>query len=379
LSFELNGIKCFENIVKALESCKAGTEQRPWDSVRIFTLNLRKDCNEALPPSESVYKYLPPSVTSFHLTLPTAWVRNENHEWELQDILFTVPLHFPSNFLESLTTLFISCNWPGTQLFKVLQGCANVLSLTIDLQNGEPQYDFNDPFFQNLSDIPLVLPEVRTLRLRRCVPDGIYLLDLLQAPRLVTLDLEILGADISKPSVCQLHDHVSFTETIQNFLAQSECEETFQTFRLGDARIKTQELCQLFRSSLSIVIHLTLENVTLVDGDDYRDLSDFLESPDYLPSLETLELLRLPRSCRGCYTDYLLDSLWQRKPLERRDGQVVLPTDGLSGTGFLKKLIVTFKKDDSAYTGSFYHEDDGWPVQDWRRYTNMFVSIGPIP
>jgi hypothetical protein len=213
--------------------------------------------------------------------------------------------------------------------------------------------------------------------MRRCTPDGIYLLDFLQTPRLVILDLDFQGGDISEPSACQLHDHLSFTETIQNFFAQSECEETFQTFCLGNARIKTQELDQLFRSSLCIVIHLTLENVTLVGGSNYRDLSETLQSPDHLPFLETLELLRLPGSCRGDYIDALLCFLWCRQPVETYGGQVVLPIDGLSGIRFLKKLVVTFKEDDPPLPCSRGCEQ--LMVPKWRRYANMFVSIGPVP
>jgi hypothetical protein len=112
LALELEGIKCFEHIVRALEPCKVGTEQRPWDTVRTFTLGLRKDCNEPPTPSESVYKHLPPSVTYFHLTLQNAWeFVGDDDAWDPQRFVFySMPLHIPPNFVEKLTTFFISCN-----------------------------------------------------------------------------------------------------------------------------------------------------------------------------------------------------------------------------------------------------------------------------
>ncbi|RXW22976.1 hypothetical protein EST38_g2863 [Candolleomyces aberdarensis] len=371
LALDLSGIECFRSIVEALESCKVGMEQRPWDSVKKFTLSLQTDCNEPPPPSESIYKLLPPSVTSFHLTLPSAWDITAG-EWELQDIFFTMPLHVPSSFLETLTTFFISCNWPGRQLFEVLQKCVNVLALTIDLQHEGPPYDLQDPFFLNLSDVRLVLPEVRTLRIHRCTPAGIHVLDFLQAPRLVALDLGFQGGGASELSA--YHD---FIEILQNLLLESECEETFQSFRLANARIKTQELKRLFSSSLcSIVIHLTLEDVTLVDELEYWDLYRFLSWPDHLPFLKTLELLRLPRL--RSYIHELLDFLKERQPLEKRDGKVVLPTDG-SGVSLLEKLVVTFEKDDSSLPRDVSLDDDERAlIQEWRRYAHMFVSIGSM-
>jgi hypothetical protein len=121
------------------------------------------------------------------------------------------------------------------------------------------------------------------------------------------------------------------------------------------------------------MVHLTMEDVTL-DKDGYWYLYEFLSSTDELPHLEILELPSLPRDDH--HMPGLMDFLWQRQPIEIHEGKAVLPTEASPGVSLIGKLVVTFKKDDSSYTRNFYHDDDDWPIRDWRRYANMLVSIG---
>jgi hypothetical protein len=216
--------------------------------------------------------------------------------------------------------------------------------------------------------------------MRRCNSTSIPVLNFLRAPRLVVLDLDLAGGGLSDRTEYCIYPP---SRTLHDFLLESDCQETFQSFRLANAWVNTQYLLELFRYTLlQSVVHLTLEEVSFIDsdGDGYWALYECLSSPSKLPKLETLQLLLLPQTCH--FLEYFWNFLRLRQPLEICDGKAVFPREKL-GASLIKSLVFTFKQatpGDAPVTPQriFSNRDDMKLVREWRRYANMLVSIGPL-
>ncbi|KAJ2921603.1 hypothetical protein H1R20_g15490, partial [Candolleomyces eurysporus] len=72
LSFSLSNPRCFESIVKSLNSSEAQKlTHRPWDSIRSLSLTFSVDWNDG---AAFIFKNLPRSVTHLELDLPSAYL-----------------------------------------------------------------------------------------------------------------------------------------------------------------------------------------------------------------------------------------------------------------------------------------------------------------
>ncbi|KAJ2935608.1 hypothetical protein H1R20_g1487, partial [Candolleomyces eurysporus] len=229
----------------------------------------------------------------------------------------------------------------------------------MDFEGSYWLYHENHPHTERLLSSGLLLPKVRTLRLKNVFPPSIDVLCALKAPQLVELDIDF-----------DFDDDLDweFSQPVLSFVKRSKCDTTLRLFHLRYAFMKTKELSATLRG-LPFLTHLTLESVTTDTTASLLDAFEALEDgpQPYLPNLEALDLLRLQPDL---YFFPLLDFLKSHRPYRMENGQPVFtnPQDTF------KQLTVTYQtmpKKNQELEGSE-------AVKVLRKWGGVSVSIGPI-
>ncbi|RXW15785.1 hypothetical protein EST38_g10069 [Candolleomyces aberdarensis] len=292
---------------------------RPWDTVKSLKLSFPREWNEPASPSESIFLHIPSSVTTFHLLLP-----------DYSDVSTHPNLTISENILTNLTTFTLDCNWSGTKMWKVLQLCKNVETLTLDYGFSEISYHEDGPYLLEVCNTGLLLPKVHTLRLHHMRPNVLDFIHLLKTPMLVELDISFSNFARSPTH------YVDLADALDNFcislVALVTGIRTLRKLRIHAVKMSKYQIRLIF-TTISHLTQLTLDNVwfdgSVIDDLSYDMVNETLRIP--LPSLRVFELLSLP-------VDFPL------QPLKRfiEDRQLISLGDPL------EKVVVTYQEYESA-------------------------------
>ncbi|KAF6741089.1 hypothetical protein DFP72DRAFT_863187 [Ephemerocybe angulata] len=275
--FNLTSLTCLGNAIDSIKaySNAATTENRPWDNIQILRLcfntsEYKQQWHDPTDREKSILSHLP-HVQSFHLELPPL-----QSTMSYSDNSRTMTLSSITEFVSHLTVFTIRWDCAGNKLFDILRNCANVEALTIDLSHTQPNNDHYHDRRLALSNPPVVLPKVTTLRLRRSSTD---ILEHLQTPSLVQLDLGLNG-DVKEREQC--------IGVVSCFLLRSGVVKSVRYLRVHAAPVHSVDLRTLL-CSLRGLEHLALDNV------DFDGLLFAPPTGAALPSLTTIELINIPR------------------------------------------------------------------------------------
>ncbi|KAJ2926626.1 hypothetical protein H1R20_g10464, partial [Candolleomyces eurysporus] len=320
LVFSCTSSQCLRNFIDLMKTMETG-KPRPWDTLKSLKLSFSHEWNEPASPSESIFLHIPSSVTTFHLFVPY-YSDVSTHP----DVL---NLPIPENTLTNLTTFTLGCDWSGTKMWKVLQLCKNVETLTLDYGFSEISYHDDEPYFLEVCDTGLLLPKVHTLRLNHMRPNVVDFIHILETPMLVELDISFSNFARSPAHYVDLADALdNFCLALVAFIGRTR---TLRKLRIYAVKMSKPQIRWIF-TSLPHLTHLTLDNVWF-DASILDDLSSemvelTLRTP--LPSLQVFELLSLP-------VDFPLQSL--KRFIEDRHL--------ISWAITLKKVVVTYQEYES--------------------------------
>ncbi|KAF5334333.1 hypothetical protein D9611_014176 [Ephemerocybe angulata] len=284
----------FRDVMESLRDHSANAKPRPWDTLRSLSLKFQSviyERNNLQPLFGPHFEHLP-FVESLEVHLPTDEAR-----FDMDFDASHLELNISPALIERLTTFAICCPWPGAHLLKLLQHCHSVETLTIE----------NQPLIVRYLASPLILPKLRTLRIRNS--RDVDLLRLLKAPQLVNLDIEnieMLPLDPVKEE--------KLVVPLTTFLEQSGCAQGFRSFRLGRCIIDAEQLFTILSYLPSSLATLTLDSLDVdmrrlwklfKDLDASRDGNDLC-----FYNLEMLEILNFPSA--GRHLDAVVDYIKSR-------------------------------------------------------------------
>ncbi|KAF6747452.1 hypothetical protein DFP72DRAFT_919870 [Ephemerocybe angulata] len=300
---------CFGHFLDAMDTLRQDPttpESRPWDTLRSLSIKFRNTMLQHDPQlGDIIVSHLErlPIVDSLAVDLPSSWSAFDP-DFDTSHLELKI---LPS-LIERLTTFYISCTWSGPHLLKLLPHCCNVETLTINFENsGNPLADMGDhPLVRNYSASPFVLPKLRTLRTR--MAQDLELLDLMQAPQLVNLDIGMF------PTTEKLsEDDLLFP--IASFLERSGTAQSLRTFQLRACHIDAEHLFPII-SNLNALTALTLDDVKVemrILGKMFREHDAGIQGGYGLSfsRLERLDILQLPP---GYQLDPIVDYIKERGP-----------------------------------------------------------------
>jgi hypothetical protein len=311
---------CFRYLVRAIQGYKLGEPNpRPWNSLTALTIvfeNALSDWVDRLQQIDGPLLHLIPPVVTLNIQFP--------HDTDvfsgfLTDVLVGIErsksavIDVPSDTLNSLTTLTFTCDWTGDHLLKILQQCTNLTTLTVDLNNPSffPGFGHRDDRTTagQLRPSPVLLPNLRTLRSR--MSEDLSVLRYLKVPKLVSLDIAMLGDDYDEPL-----EAPRLSGPIIELGKQSGILESLRYLRLSYLHPSAEDLT-LILTTFSFITHLALDRLTLAWHDLWEEMAHLANSgQECLPALEKLEVLQVP-SNYPC--DMCLYFFSQRKVKQRCD------------------------------------------------------------
>ncbi|RXW24067.1 hypothetical protein EST38_g1757 [Candolleomyces aberdarensis] len=362
LCIHFDRLDCFRNLLAAFQFFKLkDSAPRPWDSIRSLALHFKWKWNEHPNPANSIFLSIPSTVTELQLYLPDFFAVARG--WGSHDSASeNAPLHLNQDLLGRLSSFLLSCDWKGARLLAHLPYCTAVETLTLDFKHMPMRYDQSDEFVRRIPDIGILLPKVHTLSLQNTLIEGLNILQFLNTPSLIRLDIDFTR-----------EDEVStyrFAKRVEAFIKhRSQCEGTFRSLALHHAATKTEDLAYLL-TNLPSLTHVTLDDVSFKST-----LFETLRSSRInlrpgrsisLPHLETLELLDLPYTFDPYY---LVQFLMKRKGYDAGSVPPILryPFDSI------KRLVVTYKQ--AKLSDGLGGREE---IELLRNNTDMSLSIGPL-
>jgi hypothetical protein len=302
------GGRCYRNLLEAVPN------RRKWDNLKAASFKLT---GEVPLDSSNFLSSMPQSLTSFELHLPNHPVAQYDRDYPTNLTSFQIP----PGLLNSLTSFSFRCNWEASPIIlTTMQHCTNVITLTLNLEDGLLQCDDSDPFIRSLSRNGLLLPKLQTLYLRQSQPsEAAKLFKYLKAPNIHDIDVSFEG-DETDLELQQYHNGTfvkvddedpyfdcprvsdgdaeilevdeSFGQALGVFMGRSG--SSLRSLRLHYASITRAALSTML-APLGPLTHLVLDEFDL-DDDCFKDI----RVSSVLPNLRVLELLNLP-------TEYTLE------------------------------------------------------------------------
>ncbi|KAF5335097.1 hypothetical protein D9611_010967 [Ephemerocybe angulata] len=300
-----------------------------WDKIKSLQVTFSQWTElEPFNPADTVFHQLPP-VTSLDLRLPPLpRVRhrpNGNYDSDLNynEVVSDVgmALHIPELALARLSHLTLHCNWNGARIIAILRSTRSLQTLELDF--AQTTQTFGDPSqIRGLMWNNLVLPNLEVLRLRRSNREVFEMLQLIQTPSLLELDLEFyheIGVRGNHP--CAPH--------IMGLLERSNVR--LRRFRMAGTYEIYDELGEILLGLPSLV-HITLDGINIYYS-VFRNLKSAI--PPALPLLEYMELYNV--DLRERYSAWLDEELMpvadiiryfdSRKSIKQADGTPLVMTD----------------------------------------------------
>jgi hypothetical protein len=193
-----------------------------------------------------------------------------------------IPLQVPPQSLSRLTNLELWWDWPGTQLFKLLNHCPELETLHINPYNREWEMGADTAFMRRILEEGLILPKLHTIRLLEASSSALVQLKCLKTPAITDIDIEFgdFGASDKREG-----------RALEAFF-DGKSKETLRSLHIRAALVKRNpfKLTSILRN-LPNLTRLALDNVAF-DGGCFTDLIYF---DDVCSMLSVLELLNSPR------------------------------------------------------------------------------------
>ncbi|RXW23147.1 hypothetical protein EST38_g2696 [Candolleomyces aberdarensis] len=239
--------------------------------------------------------------------------------------------------------------------------CQSVESLTLDLS---AEGFFDEPYapaFLDLTRSKFRLPGLHALTLQKATPKGLNILEVLHAPGLVSLAIQL--------------EHNPFNETeaeglppkFLSFIIESQRQKALRSLSISEGSFNAREMAELL-FNLPSLSHLSLDNVQFNDGQGPFGKRADMDGTNYLPKLEVLELRRLsPNFDFEAINEFMLC---------RRQ------SDNASRYGYtfdrpdtLREVIITFRK--ATRLKKEHKYDDDAAINALRRSCGMVVTVSP--
>ena len=187
-------LECFESFVALLQGVEGEGPSNSWSSLRSLTI-LVDHWDRWIPFDRSTF--IPPSVTSLSLRLPSKVPVGWGHEVGLQP-----------EVLGRLTTLELTCDWSLDAIFKLLQHSLALKCLTATFAYTDSDWSNSSLASALLTAGGLVLPNIRKCALHELTSNGCLgganVLSCLKLPALVEFEISF-GKD-DRDSWCPLRD-----------------------------------------------------------------------------------------------------------------------------------------------------------------------------
>ncbi|KAF6754893.1 hypothetical protein DFP72DRAFT_1169882 [Ephemerocybe angulata] len=185
-------------LLRVQQEASKGT---PWMSLRSMDLRLYDqetggpeewwEWQESSDPSASMFNYLPSSLTSLRIRLPSALSLHRADDYDTHS---QTPIHIPASTLRNLTSFTIVCDWDGRQIATFLQHCTKVEYLNIEYGIRPMQLWTRETNALVQHNLPprIHLPELRTLKVHEiphCTAE--HILHFIDAPALLRIEVGI--------------------------------------------------------------------------------------------------------------------------------------------------------------------------------------------
>lgn len=296
---------CLERIIgelKVFDDSQLEVDQASGSGgVRTFEVGAREWSHWPSVSQGDLFSFIPKSVTTLALHFPT----QNGFEWYDGD--WKLPLGIPISLLQGLTSLELSFGMftdiSSSPLYKALQHCANLESLTMDfttsaLSHGE--YDVSEDRFTGTE---VLLPKLRTLRLPQFNGGSLGGLKLLKMPVLQDLymSLEVdeavhkMGRHGPVPYSMQgqWDEALDAKELIDFVRGDRDVESHLRFLHVKALSLYNDVLYRLLRDLRSLA-HVKFEWVEFCSyGPDDSFINLMAHTPLCLPNLKTIELLNL--------------------------------------------------------------------------------------
>ncbi|KAJ2924624.1 hypothetical protein H1R20_g12478, partial [Candolleomyces eurysporus] len=238
--------------------------------------------------------------------------------------------------------------------------CQGVESLTLDLFAEDFFGDPYAPAFLDLTRSKFRLPRLHTLTLQKAIPNALNILEVLHAPDLVSLAIQL------EPKSSNEIEAEGLPPKILYFIIESQRQNALRSLKISEGSFNAREMAELL-CNLPSLSHLSLDNVQF---DDVRGPFGKLADKDgshHLPKLEVLELRRLsPNFDFEALSEFMLCR--RQSDYASRHGYTFDRPDTL------KEVTVTFRKTTQLKEHKY---DDDAAINALRRSCGMMVTVGP--
>jgi hypothetical protein len=284
--FRFASAGCFQFFSAVVRSLRGPSGPYISSSISSLSLDLRLWKDWVDEPDQSLLSMAPPSMTTLKVLLPTS------HQAPYEDDALGILLNAPGT-LKDLTTLGLSGNMSAAHIFKLLQRCASLRQLMLDLCMGEFNNWNDEPFMLHISQVGLTLPQLASLELRQVPLEALGGLSLLRCPRLRELSIMFGKVGWQMGSEDVGYNDVFGRRVGSRFAAflrgDTTSDSTLESLRIEHGIFEEDTLFKSLQP-LSSITDLTLVNVAFSP-----DLFTKLSTPTmHLPQLRVLTTLSLP-------------------------------------------------------------------------------------
>jgi hypothetical protein len=172
-------------------------------------------------------------------------------------------------------------DWPGTQLFQLLQHCSKLETLFIDPFYRDWESGADTPFMRHLLEVGLFLPKLRKVHLLHASSSALGQLKALKTPAITEIDIKF--GDVGDAEEWQLA-----SAALEAFF-DGKSKATLRSLRIRDTLIRGNPFISILRN-LPNLTRLTLDEVEF----DAGCFTGIVHSNDVASMLNVLELLELP-------------------------------------------------------------------------------------
>jgi hypothetical protein len=280
LTLEARRMRCLRNFNKLMSRRKHQVTigSRPWDFIQSLSLVLDEEWDDygSEEFESSVFNDLPPAMTSLALDLTRR--AQIGYRPDINDI----PLHVPLQTLSRLTTLELLWDWPGTQLFKLLQHCSALETLRIDPFFRDWDSGADTPFMRHIIEDGLFLPKLHTIHLLNANSSALLQLVSLKTPAITDIYIQFGGL---------LEITVDERSTALEAFFDGKSKGTLKSLHIRGLIVLNRNPLISILPKLPKLTRLTLDQVH-IDAGRFANLIHFDGACSMLSVLELLDLYR---------------------------------------------------------------------------------------
>ncbi|KAF6763362.1 hypothetical protein DFP72DRAFT_841462 [Ephemerocybe angulata] len=318
---------CLKGLLNVVKSHEDRSTAGSWDAIKSLRINFSQEWTEREPfnPADTVFLQLPP-VTSLGLRLPPlpclhrqstgTYNPDLNYYEAVSDV--GMALHIPKTTLARLSHLKLHCNWNGARVIDILRSTPSLHSLELGF-DGTTQRFGDSSQIRKLLDNNLVFPNLQILRLCKSHCEVYEILQFIQTPSLLELDIDIYHEIANKNDPYTAHI-LGLLERSSASLRRLRISGTFGIYHvLGKILL-----------SLPSLVHVTMDGVDL-NSSVFSQLES--ATPPALPLLECFELFDANLDEFFLPVEVVIGYFESRKTMKQADGAPLVTTDVIVKTG----------------------------------------------